>query len=262
MKHIATPSMSVNTRKPYTAAGFGDRIHSVTIGYQYSLAHQTPVTLHLTHDKVTGGAPHIDKAQSWQDIVALFPPGHVSVRSHVSAGLPNAEWVQYLRTKGIDAECYYYADTYGMHRYDEIAPIDASAYLKTNPCLTPVDCSADVTRPSKPYATMQWDAGGKPWCDRRLSDDQCSAVIGRYLMSGIDMVTVGGDAVDDCLSQGPAAAGYLMAGAALHIGTDSGLFHLAQLYMKPEQTHLYTARSRSHHARRWIANGSIPNHYL
>ena len=66
MKHVAIPAMSVRKHEPYTTPGLGDRIHSCLLGYQYARACDEPVTLHLTQDKVTGGAPGTDGGSTWR----------------------------------------------------------------------------------------------------------------------------------------------------------------------------------------------------
>ena len=73
-----------------------------------------------------------------------------------------------------------------------------------------------------------------------------------------------GLAVDDqARSMGHSLAeigGYLH-NADYHIGMESGMFHMAQLYMKHSQIHLYTAAGATDHSRRAKKYGS-PINYL
>lgn len=226
---------------PYTCAGFGDRVHSCMIAYLYGKAHMDePVTLHVTDAMMN----RPDKVQSWHDILELFPAGSVQL-SHEP-----------------HAQTYYYGDTLGMHPYDKAEGIDIAPYLKVAPMLKPIDCSADIKLPTKPYATMQWDAGGKPWSKKRLNPDQQARVIRRYRDEGLALVTVGREATNPLLSTSPKHVGYLMAHAELHIGVDSGPMHLASLYMIPQQLHIYPARAMSHHVVRWLANGAVRDRHL
>ena len=49
-----------------------------------------------------------------------------------------------------------------------------------------------------------------------------------------------------------------MANAKFHVGSDSGMMHVAQLYMNYEDIHIYDSPGsyRSHHLVRAISNGS------
>jgi hypothetical protein len=231
----------------------------VTLGYQFAVAHDEPVTLHLTLDKVTGGQPHIDKRQSWGEIVAVFPDERVKVKSHRAHGLSNKDWVTYLKDKGHVAECYYYKDTYGMHPDEDVFPLDISSYLQTNPCIDPLDCSAKIELPLR-YVTMQWDAG-RPVSDKRMDAKRRKFIEQSYKDKGYDIVRVGGEAKDERLGTDVALVGYVMAGAAIHVGIDSGPMHLAHVYLPHRRIHLYSTPAVSHHAKRWIANGVVLDHF-
>ena len=264
MKHIAIPSMSVRVRKPYTTAGFGDRVHSATIAYAYGLAHGCSVMLHLTEPMFTGGAPGVDKLRSWQDIVALFPGDSMWIDPHRTnhlGAMASEEWVRHLRLWGIDATCYYYGDTLGMHPYDVAFGVDVAPYLKDIPLLEPIDCP-DLRLPSGKFATMQWDAGGQPHCAKRVTPEERHRITDRYIAEGYEMVTVGGEAHSELLRTSPKHVGYAMAKADIHVGVDSGPTHLAHIYMPTDRIHVYTARAESHHVKRWMANGCVRNYHL
>ena len=106
MKHIAVRSKSLRKDAPYTVPGLGDRLHTVIMGYNYSILNNTPVTLHLTTDKYH----RPDKNASWKEILELFPQGHVYVEGHKVKELSEKEWLDYLANKGYDSETYYYKD--------------------------------------------------------------------------------------------------------------------------------------------------------
>jgi hypothetical protein len=229
------------------------------LGYLYGKAVGEPVTLHLTREHVVSGNPDVDKQQSWKDIIDLFPDLSVSIQSHQIRGGSNEEWVQYLQNKGVNAECYYYGDTFGMYRYDEKFGFDIAPYLTKNPMLEPIVGSA-YELPDGPYATMQWDAGSADHCERRMPKVKREKILCHYAKLGLKMITVGGESDDPLLRTSVKHVGYVMANAKLHVGVASGPMFVANLYLPPERIHLYTMRERSHHTVRWLANGVVQKH--
>lgn len=85
MIHLAVPSRSVHADRPYTTPGLGDRAHTMLLGWSVAKMRGRPVRLHLTGEKMTGGAPGTDKVRSWRDLEALYPPGVVSLHFHPDA---------------------------------------------------------------------------------------------------------------------------------------------------------------------------------
>ncbi len=263
MKHLAIPAMSVRLRDtPYTTPGLGDRVHSCLLGYNYALAQDCEVTLHLTIDKVTGGKPGgVSKEQSWLDILDLFPGRRVHIQSHPVAWITNEEWLAYLRRHGIAAECYHYGDTYGMYACEEWFPLDIAPYLKASPQIPPSDCSKGLGLPSVPYVTQQWDTGGDRRDVRRIPEDRIERIRDAYRDEGYELVTVGGEAKDNLLRTSLRHVGYVMANAEAHVGVDSGPMHVASLYLPYERLHVYAGKSQHHHVRRWVANGAKLNRH-
>ncbi len=128
MKHLALRTRSSHGDRPFTAAGLGDRIHSVTLAWAYGQGE--PVTLHLSRQHLTGGQ-FGNKPESWAEIVALFPAGMIE-----------------LSLEPCDVT-YRYGDHPGPH---EPAGFDIAPYLKRIPLL--------ADGPREDYVTAQWDAGG------------------------------------------------------------------------------------------------------
>ena len=243
MKQLAIAARSVNDpSRPYTCTGLGDRIHTVTLGWAYG----TPVTLHLTADKMIGGQ-FGNKPESWAEIVKLFPAGSVRIRAHKVSPRTEAEWLQYL---GSDVESYSYYDYPG--KFERHAALDISQYLKRIPLLTADP--QDIELPER-FVTVQWDAGGK---SRTIPEEQRRRVLERYSYTP---VVVGGEATDERLRCSLKHIAYAMSKAELHVGVDSAFMHMAQLYMRPERIHLY-GRGRSHHLKRAVDNGAKLNLYL
>ena len=102
MKHLALRSKSVRSGdRPYTTPGLGDRVHSAMIAYQYSKAHNSPVTIHITDDKwsIAGGKPSNKKKKSWIEILSLFPSNTLYLEPHPVENLSEVEWIKYLKSE-------------------------------------------------------------------------------------------------------------------------------------------------------------------
>ena len=247
MNHIAIPARSVNSDRPYTCTGLGDRIHTVTIGWAYSQVHG-PTTLHLTRDKLTGGQ-FGNKPESWQEVWNLFPGGYVSLQTHDCSPNTEAEWLRYLGN-GVESYCYY--DYPG--KFESREGFDVSKYLKRIPLLTAEPKELDLPRW---FVTVQFDAGGKSRC---LPTADRLAVVEQYTRRGYTPVVIGGEAQGKLQWSLPHIA-YALSKAAHHVGVDSAFLHMAQLYMPCDAIHLYSKGSMSHHAKRAVDNGARLNVY-
>ena len=252
MKHIALRSKSVRAGdRPYTTPGLGDRVASLLHAYQYGRVHNTPVTVHLTDDKwsIAGGKPSNMKKDSWREITALFPKDSVQVQPWPVDNLPEDEWLAYLKSMHIDAEIYYYKDTLHMHPNETVVPLEMSQYLRTPAMLKPT-VFPELSLPKK-FITVQWDSTDPR---RTLSPIVREGVHSKY--EG-QVVYVGGEG-EGLLKTSLAAIGYAMHEADYHVGCDSGFFHLAQLYKKFEDIHIYNIIGGylSHHQVRAVNNGS------
>lgn len=251
MRHLAIAARSVNCLQPYTTAGLGDRIHSVTLGWVYG--HGEPVTVHLTRPKWTGGQ-FGNKPESWAEIVGLFPTGSVQVCQHDVAPATEREWLPYLRERGFDVRPYCYGDYPGPR--ETIAPLDISRYLRRIPHLT---ATSEMDLPER-FVTVQWDAGGP---SRRLSPRDQQRVIDRFAAEGYAARVVGGEATDERLRWSLKCISGVMSRATFHVGVDSAFMHLALLYMEPERIHIYSRAAKpSHHVLRAVDMGSSLNRYL
>ncbi len=250
MKHIALRSKSIRTGdRPYTTPGLGDRIQSVLLAYQYGKAHNTPVTLHLTDDKwsIAGGVPSEKKKKSWKEIIELFPDNTVQVQPWPVENLPEDEWLLYLKQKRIHAEIYYYKDTLHMHPNETVVPLEMSQYLKTPVMLEP---KVKPWLPDK-FITVQWDSTD---AGRTLSPLLREGIHSKY--DGT-VLYVGGEG-EGHFKTSLAHIGAAMAKADYHVGSDSGMFHLAQLYKRFEDIHIYSKVGGylSHHLVRAVNNGT------
>ena len=233
MKHIAVPCRGAyNADREFTAAGLGDRIHAVTIAWSYSQAHQTHVMLHVTDPMMRGGQ-FGNKAESWSEILALLPPGHVSLKAYPGVSPRTAaDWAPI-----IGAEAYCYSD------YQQREGLDAVPYLRNIPLLKAEPQSIDL--PER-FFTTQWDASGPA---RRMPRNTAG-------YDGV-AITVGGEG--DVFRWELKWIAYAMSKAYAHVGVDSAFFHLAQLYMPMSRIHLHCGEKRSHHVLRAIDNGARIN---
>jgi hypothetical protein len=227
VRHIAVRATSVQSRRPFTATGLGDRIHLCTVGWVLA-----PCTLHLTGDKMIGGQFR-NKPASWLEIVSLFPKGSVNLQVHDTAPNCEQDWLDYLRKKGIDAEPYWYGDFPGP--FESPVALNIAPHLKRIPLLTAQ--AQDVSLPERFY-TAQWDSNGaKRRVAKRPTYDETELI-------------VGGEAQDPFRWSLKHIA-FAMSKAAFHAGVDSAFFHMANLYLPPERIHLYGGLE-SHHAKRHV----------
>ena len=250
LKHIALRSKSIRSGdRPYTTPGLGDRIQSVLLAYQYGKKHNTPVTLHLTDDKwsVAGGVPSNKKKISWKEIISLFPKNTVQVQPWPVENLPEDEWLKYLKQKRIDAEIYYYKDTMHMHPNETVVPLEMSQYLKEPIMLEP---TVNAWLPDK-FITVQWDSTD---AGRTLSSITREKIHSKYEGT---VIYVGGEGTGH-FKDSLAHIGAAMVKAEYHVGSDSGMMHLAQLYKRFEDIHIYSPVNgyTSHHLIRAINNGT------
>ena len=206
--------------RPFTAAGLGDRIHHCTVAWCYG----PPVTLHLAEQHVTGGQ-FANKAESWREVIALFPPGAITVV-----------------VDGARGRVFRYGDAPMLT--DTPEALDATPLLRCIPRLAAVP--QDVALPKR-FVTVQWDANGR---SRTAPPERRAAILADY---GCEAVVVGGEA-DDPLRWSLPHIAYAMSRAEAHVGADSAFMHLAQLYLPPQRIHIWT-QGWTHHTRRLKANG-------
>ncbi len=254
MIHIAVRSMSVRKRKrPYTTPGLGDRIHTVLIGFLYSLKNNIPVTLHLTQDKWDKHKP-----ESFKEILNLLPPDRVYIKSHPVSNLIENDWLRYLKQTGINAIPYCYKDYLG--KFEDVEELDISEYLHLYPCIKPLDNK--LTNLPKKYITVQWDSTDEA---RRLSNIEIKNIELQYRNQGYEIITIGGNALEENLRSSLKDIGNAVYYADMHVGVDSGFMHFAQLYKKPENIHMYNKDTNknnwSHHLKRAVDTGVIFNKY-
>lgn len=252
MKHIALRSKSVRSGdRPFTCPGLGDRIHALLTARQYGIKHNTPVTVHITDDKwsVAGGVKSDKKKISWAEIINLFPENTVDVKPWPVENLYENEWISYLNKKGIDAEIYYYKDTAYMHPNENKTDLEMSQYLKKPLLLKPKDVSIKLP---KKFITVQWDSTD---AGRNISEILLTEIYSKY---NCEHVHVGGQSKDNLLKNSLAHIGYAMSKAEYHVGVDSGMMHVAQLYLPHEKIHIYNQVNgyKSHHLVRAEMNGS------
>ena len=87
------------------------------------------------------------------------------------------------------------------------------------------------------FITAQWDTTDP---GRSIPEAEINIIENRYKEQGYEIVRVGGEASIPDMNDSIQAIGYAMAKADGHIGIDSGFLHMANLYHKAEDIHLYT----------------------
>ena len=254
-KHLALRARSTNSRKAsFTAPGLGDRIHCVTLGWVFSQAHSVPVVLHLTKKKQVGGQ-FGNKRESWFEVLDLFPKGSVDLMLHDYEPDDEPSWIAYLADKGIPAETYWYQDYPGRFAKPEV--LDMSHYLKDVPLLPAVDVGADLDLPEQ-FVTVQWDSNEAA---RTIPKECREDVLAEYRRAGFEAVVVGGESENPLLKNSLRHIAYAMSKARFHVGVDSAFMHMAFLYFRHEDVHLYNLKDgfRSHHLHRALDCGCVLN---
>lgn len=257
-KHIAIRARSTNRKRaPFVAPGLGDRIHCITLGWAFSKAHGVPVVLHLNRKKHTGGASIGNKRESWNEVLGLFPKGHVELMFHDFEPRTERSWISYLEVCGFPAEIFWYQDHPG--KFETPQPLEISQYLKAIPPVPAEDLSHELNLPSR-FVTLQWDS---MQFGRTLPPEQQEEVTECYRREGYDVVAVGGKAPDPLLKNSLRHIAYAMSKAELHVGVDSAFMHMALLYLPPARIHLYNRSKgfQSHHLMRALDSGCILNHH-
>ncbi len=247
MLEIMVPVESV--RSPgteYTAQGLGDRIHLITLGWVLSQKLESAVCFHLSRNHWLG-----KKRESFHEILELFPTRNIKLVFHDYSPQDNQDFRRYLLSINIDPQSFFYGDFPGWNELK--VGIDVSKYLFPIPLLQlPIESGVSS------YVTCQWDSTGS---QRKISEDEISAIVNAYKREGFRVITVGGSALEPKYRDSLSSIAKLISEAELHIGVDSGFMHLAQLYLPPERIHVYSKFGRywSHHLFRGLKNGMILN---
>ncbi len=205
--------------------------------------------MHLTDDKwsVAGGKKSDKKKLSWSEILKLFPKDSVQVQNWPIENISESHWLEYLKDHSVHAEIYYYKDTIHMHPNETVVPLEMSQYLKKPVMLKPI---VNTWLPDK-FITVQWDSTD---AGRTISPIVRERIHSKYKGA---VIYVGGEGVGN-FKTSLAHIGAAMAKADYHVGSDSGMMHLAQLYKKFEDIHVYSPANGyiSHHLVRAINNGT------
>lgn len=254
--NLAAPVASIHEKdSPYTAAGLGDRIHLLTIAWAYATKLHCLVIMHIS-----GNSMNESKQNSFQEILNLFPKGHIRIIFHDYLGTSNKSWIMYLRDKGINAKTFYYGDYLG--RFGKKFGVDISPFLRDFAKIKIPQAKMQTNESDERYITVQWDSTAPT---RTLPKQKQLLVLSKYHQQGFKIVTIGGESDDFELRTSLSAAALAISRADLHVGVDSGFMHLAFLYLDFSRIHLYVDPKGfwAHHLFRAFKNGCICNyHYL
>ena len=279
MKHIAIRQRSMRAGdRSFTTPGLGDRAHQCLLAYNYSKRYNTPVTFHL-HGKQNDKER---KWRSWPELVSLFPEGSIQYVTHDDLGLMfEDEWIEHIKNNchctnmsGVqyddsrkNVQTYYYKDVVDLHPNDP--PVERESRLPLDNLIDASDLCLDepMLKGKQEHAlllpdniiTAQFDTMDS---GRQITPAEQQRIIGRYQDMGYHVIIVGGEAQTPGMRNHITHIGYAMSKAKLHIGVDSGFMHIALLYMKRENIHIYNKGGFvSHHIIRGVKNGMKLNPY-
>jgi hypothetical protein len=240
-----------NPGMKFTAAGLGDRIHLATLAWIVHKLTEKRVTLHLAPTHLGRG-----KKESFQEVFALFPSGSIDYHFHGDEVQDDNEWSRYLKKQGILSSTWHYGDFMGWNESSE--GFDASSILYN---FRPMSLSSTLNCESQKFITWQFDSTG---VDRKLTQLQENQVRAFYENLGFEIVKVGGEAETDLLRLSLAEIAKKISLSSLHVGVDSGFYHLSLLLKGIQQIRLYNQISGywSHHALRGRKRGIKINEAL
>jgi hypothetical protein len=238
--NLALKSKSFFKDMPYTTPGLGDRVHAILTAYLISKG--KPITIHLTHDKF--GKDH--KKVSWNQLCSMVP--NVRVMVWPVNDMEEKDWLSYLKKQGFNCDSYYYGDINLPNR--NTGTIDIGFLFDNLPCIEPVDCSDFFPKLPEKFATIQFDS-----TDKSRNTKDVDLIKQKFIDQGYTLFAIGGQAKHEKLRDSLPHIGYLMSKADIHIGVDSGMFHLAQLYKPWNKIHIHKGSFVSHHLTRAIRNG-------
>ena len=245
--HLMAPVESTRSNQNnYTAQGFGDRIHLLTILWTVSEKMERPVALHLSGDKGT-----LRKRNSFNEIMDLFQSRNFELRFHDFLPNSDEDFRQYLLSIGVTAQKFYYQDYPGWR--EKLTGFEVSGLLIDIQLLR-----QPVSLKESRYVTSQWDTTGAM---RKFTAEEIQEIENAYVKQGFEVVTVGGAASEPRFRDSLLDIADLVSASAFHIGVDSGFMHFAQLFLPPNRIHVYSKPGNfwSHHLFRGLDNGMVLN---
>ena len=256
MINIAVNCLSRSTRKPYKCPNLGDNIHLANLAYQVHKEKGEKVKLHFGVEKTS--------ENRWPEIVKLFPDNSISYIFYHNGRMADDEWVKWLDNAAAVKDPQIFA--YRNNETEEVTVahnIVMDDYL-SNAAMLPAfeECAEEFEKPEK-YVVVQWDA---EWEKRRLPESQVQAIENHYKERGYEIVTVGGQAEVTCLRESLKHIGYAISNADYFVGLNSGMWHMAQLYLPYERISCWVqpqhVNAKDDHVKRFIKWGGKFNEYF
>lgn len=256
MINIAVNCLSRSTRKPYKCPHLGDNIHLANLAYQVHKEKGEKVKLHFGVEKTS--------ENRWKHILQMFPEGSIDKQFYQRGHMDDDEWVKWLQESAAvkDPQIFAYRDpeSGAVGVAHDIVVDDAMS----KPALLPAieHCAEDYIKPEK-YVVVQWDA---QWIKRRLPEEQVSEIESYYKERGYKIVKVGGDADITCLRESLKHIGYAISNADYFVGLNSGMWHMAQLYLPYERISCWVqpqhVNAKDDHVKRFIKWGGKFNEFF
>ena len=229
MKHLVQRITSTTVKNHlYSCAGFGDIVHTCTLVYEYALAHNEPVTLHITERHNSRNKPAI-----WKSIMGLLPQEKMFLKVHEDKFSTDSEFIQHVNKEYPDAVLHYYKSYPGKFQKLQ-APfvyIDDNYLANWNT----IHANPSVIKLPEKFVTAQFDSQSKK---RSMDTEQKHSIIKRWRDKGYEVIVIGGEGKQEFQTNDNNIA-YALSKADYHIGVDSGMMHFARLFKEPGQIYMY-----------------------
>lgn len=257
MINIAVNCLSRRNKLPYKSPNLGDNIHYANFAYQLHKKTGEKVILHFGIEKKS--------ERRWPEIISLFPENSIGYKFYKKGNMSDNNWVDWLANEAAVENPLIFAYrnplTNEVHKIKHDLVFDD--YLSLNSLLPAFEeCAADFKKPEK-YIIVQWDA---TWVKRRLEESQIEEIENYYKERGYDIVPVGGLSELTCLKESLKHIGYAISNADYYVGINSGMWHMAQLYLPYQRISCHTqsrhVNAKDDHVNRFINWGGKYNEYF
>lgn len=243
MKHVFLWNYSRRSKRRFSASMLGDKVHVSFYAYQIGAQKNDQVTFHLNRnchgdfaytESGINSTKAIKQMNQWKEVEKLFPDDKFKIvfdEYSISTDKQIKE-----RFKELNPQLYYYGKGNGINILD---------YFPNKVLLKP---KIQIPTPEK-FVTMQWDSTDP---SRNIDKNRIDKIKQYYFSLGYDIIEIG-------IKQSLAEIACYLSKADYHIGVDSGMMHMAQMYMPYNKIYICTGIFKTPHTTRSAEFGSLVN---